>query len=103
QKLEIDGKKVVVFLIKNPAGANEVLRTIAQIPNLNLLAVLNDNIADGKDVSWIWDTNWEILKDKVKSVSVSGIRTWDLATRLKYAGFLMSKNNVFKEDVNYSI
>lgn len=102
EKFKIGDKSVVVFLIKNPTGANEVLRTISKISNLNLLAILNDNIADGKDVSWIWDTNWEILEKKVKAIRTSGIRAWDLANRLKYANFKLSKNNV-NNNINYSI
>ena len=102
QSAQIENKSVLIFLIKNPAGANEVIRTLATKNNLNLLAILNDNIADGRDVSWIWDTNWEILKSRIKSISVSGIRAWDLATRLKYADIKLSKNSVY-EDINYSI
>jgi len=102
QTLSINGKNVATFLIKNPAGANEVLRLIAQRNNLNILAVLNDNIADGRDVSWIWDTNWEILSDRTKNVSTSGTRAWDMALRLKYAGFKVDKTNVH-EHINTSI
>lgn len=102
QSVSISNKSVLIFLIKNPAGANEVLRSLSLKNNLNILAILNDNFADGKDVSWIWDTNWEILKDITKSISTSGIRTWDLATRLKYAGFSLSKNNIYKE-ISYSL
>ena len=102
QRLKIGNKNVIIFLIKNPAGANEVLRTIAQNYKLNILAILNDNIADGKDVSWIWDTDWEILASKIKKISVSGIRAWDLATRFKYAGIKLGNKNVNK-DINYSI
>ena len=113
QKIKIKDRNALIFLIKNPAGANEVLRTIALKSKLNILAILNDKIADGKDVSWIWDTNWEILQKKVKTLNVSGIRAWDLATRLKYAGFKLSKNDINmgnhiphkyrNKDVNYSI
>lgn len=102
QKIKIDKKELIIFLIKNPAGANEVIRTIAELPNLNILAVLNDKIADGKDVSWIWDTNWELLSSKVKNLFVSGIRAYDLALRLKYAGFKLDKKNIH-EDISYSI
>lgn len=102
QSVQIGKKSVVIFLIKNPTGANEVIRTIAAKSKINILSILNDNIADGRDVSWIWDTNWEILSDKIKSIKVSGIRSWDLATRLKYAGILLDKNNVHK-DISYSI
>ncbi|MBI3342347.1 DUF1727 domain-containing protein, partial [Candidatus Curtissbacteria bacterium] len=64
QKLTVEGKNIVVFLIKNPAGANEVIRTISPLKNVELLTLLNDNLADGRDVSWIWDTNWEVLNRK---------------------------------------
>ena len=102
QQIKIGSKKVIIFLLKNPAGTNEVIRTIAKKKKLNLLAILNDKIADGRDVSWIWDSNWEILAPKIKNIGVSGTRADDLALRLKYAGFKLSKNNIYKE-VNYSI
>ncbi len=102
QKIKVGDKNVMIFLIKNPAGANEVLRTIANQKEINLLSILNDNFADGRDVSWIWDTNWEILKNNIKSVTVSGLRAWDLAARFKYAQFKLSKNNIV-EDISYSL
>lgn len=102
QKVSISGKSALIFLIKNPAGANEVIRTLSLKNNLSILVMLNDNIADGRDVSWIWDTNWEILVPKIKSLAISGTRCWDLATRFKYAGFKLSKNNVY-ENISYSI
>ncbi|MDO8486962.1 MAG: MurT ligase domain-containing protein [Candidatus Curtissbacteria bacterium] len=102
QKIKVKNKNILIFLVKNPTGTNEVLRTLATQKNLNLLTILNDNYADGKDVSWIWDTNWEIVVPSVKNISVSGIRGWDLANRLKYAGFKLNKNSVYK-DINYSI
>lgn len=102
QNVDIQGKTATIFLIKNPAGANEVIRTISLKNNLNVLAILNDKIADGKDVSWIWDTNWEILIPKIKNLAISGTRCWDMATRLKYANFQMSKNDVH-EDISYSL
>ena len=95
QKLEIKGKKAVIFLIKNPAGANEVIRTISSLSNISLLAILNDNIADGRDVSWIWDTNWEILKGKFNVINTSGTRAYDITLRLKYAD--MNNINVHEE------
>ena len=97
-----DSKSVLIFLIKNPTGANEVLRILALKKKLNLLIILNDKIADGRDVSWIWDTNWEVLKNRIKMSSIAGRRAWDMATRLKYAGYKLSKNNIYKE-INYSI
>ncbi len=86
-----------IFLIKNPAGATQVFETIAPTlkPQDRLLLILNDNIADGKDVSWIWDANFEKLislslrapKGRGNLIIVSGTRAYDLAVRLKYAGF----------------
>lgn len=102
ERAGMGSKSVLIFLIKNPTGANEVLRVLALKKKLNLLIILNDKIADGRDVSWIWDTNWEVLKDKIKMLTISGTRDWDMATRLKYADYKLSKNNIYKE-INYSI
>ena len=88
ERFEIDGRRVQVFLSKNPAGLNQVLRTIAAVPGeKRLLLLLNDDIADGRDVSWIWDADFELLADGAASTVVSGRRAEDLALRLKYAGF----------------
>ena len=80
-----------IFLIKNPAGATQVFETIAPEvkPEDRLLIALNDNLADGTDVSWIWDAVFEKLKVKGEKLKVicSGTRAYDLAVRLKYAGF----------------
>ena len=87
---EIEGKTMIMALIKNPVGANEVLRTIlAQTGKIGLLVAINDKIADGTDVSWLWDVDFEQLskiKEKLSTVTVSGLRAWDMAVRLKYAG-----------------
>jgi len=83
--LEVNGKKVQIFLSKNPASFNQSLRTIAELKAQNLLIVLNDRIPDGRDVSWIWDVDFEeYISDKM-DVSVSGDRAFDMALRLKYA------------------
>ncbi len=80
-------RELRILLIKNPAGANEVLRTLAIEPGEHdLLGVLNDNIADGRDVSWIWDADFELLQGRVRRVTCSGSRAPELAVRLKYAG-----------------
>lgn len=84
-----------IFLIKNPAGATQVFQTITSEikPGDQLLFALNDNLADGTDVSWIWDANFEIMQNysRAKSEDIkiitSGSRAYDLAVRLKYAGF----------------
>src|SRR3989338_3064021 len=80
-----------IFLIKNPTGATEVFKTIAPHirPQDRLLLALNDNIADGTDVSWIWDADFEKLRttNSEQRTICSGKRAYDLAVRLKYAGF----------------
>ncbi len=81
------GRQVQVILAKNPAGLNQVLRTITDNGSQkDLVFLLNDNIADGRDVSWIWDVDFELLTGKTRSLTVSGTRAWDMALRLKYAG-----------------
>lgn len=102
QQTTIRGKTVTLFLIKNPTGANEVLKVLSQQNKGNYLIILNDNFADGTDVSWVWDTNWEYLKNKYEYLLIAGARAWDMALRLKYAGFKVSNNNVNK-NIIYSI
>ncbi len=83
----VGGVELSILLIKNPAGANEVLRTVTLEPGeLDVLAVLNDNTADGKDVSWIWDADFELLAGRVRRITCAGTRAAELAVRLKYAG-----------------
>ena len=73
--------------MKNPAGANEVLRTLTlEDGQLDLWLALNDRIADGRDVSWIWDADFELLRGRVRRVTCSGTRAEEMALRLKYAG-----------------
>lgn len=80
-------RELRILLVKNPAGANEVLRTLALEPGEHdLLGVLNDRIADGRDVSWIWDADFELLAGRVRSFTCSGTRAPELAVRMKYAG-----------------
>jgi UDP-N-acetylmuramyl tripeptide synthase len=86
EKKLIDGKPAWVMLIKNPVGATEVLRLVEKDPKARLLIALNDQYADGRDVSWIWDAQFERLTGHTKNIVVSGIRACDMANRLKYAG-----------------
>ena len=80
-------RELRILLVKNPAGANEVVRTLALEPGEHdLLGVLNDEIADGRDVSWIWDADFELLAERVRRFTCSGTRAADLAVRMKYAG-----------------
>ena len=76
-----------IMLVKNPAGVNEILRTLGlEHGQLDVLAVLNDHTADGRDVSWIWDADFELLCPHLRSITCAGTRAADLAVRLKYAG-----------------
>jgi hypothetical protein len=86
-----------MLLAKNPTGFNEVLRTLfagnesdnnrsTKENQRHVLFVLNDNIADGKDISWIWDVDFEMALQKFASLTIAGTRARDLALRLKYAG-----------------
>jgi UDP-N-acetylmuramyl tripeptide synthase len=86
ERISVDDKEVLITLVKNPTGFNEVLRLLQGAENEHLLLVLNDLIADGRDVSWIWDTDMEKLTNQNVPIIASGTRAWDLAVRLKYAG-----------------
>jgi UDP-N-acetylmuramyl tripeptide synthase len=85
EKKVLRGKNVLVMLIKNPVGASEVLKLVGGDPKGKLLIALNDNYADGRDVSWIWDAQFEVISSD-RQVVVSGVRAEDMAIRLKYAG-----------------
>ena len=93
ETVEVAGKQVSILLIKNPAGANEVIRTL-RLENeqygggegIHLWIALNDRIADGRDVSWVWDADFELLAGSVASVTCAGTRAPEMAVRLKYAG-----------------
>jgi lipid II isoglutaminyl synthase (glutamine-hydrolysing) len=87
ERIDLGAVELSILLIKNPAGANEVARTLVLEPGeLDLLAILNDRTADGRDVSWVWDADLEVLAGRVGHVTCSGTRAAELAVRLKYAG-----------------
>jgi lipid II isoglutaminyl synthase (glutamine-hydrolysing) len=88
ERIDVDGRHLLLLLIKNPAGANEVVRTVvaAGPPRLAVIA-LNDAIADGRDVSWIWDVDFEPLLERLERLVVTGERAAELALRCTYAGF----------------
>jgi lipid II isoglutaminyl synthase (glutamine-hydrolysing) len=88
ETVEIDGKRLRLLLAKNPVSFNELIRTLRLDPTpLHLYLALNDRIADGEDVSWIWDVDLGQLAGRCASVLVGGTRAEDMAVRLKYAGF----------------
>lgn len=81
------GKKIYLLLSKNPAGFNQSLKSISKMLNKNkgnLLILLNDRIPDGKDISWIWDVDFNVIYNKANSIFISGDRTYDMAIRFKY-------------------
>src|SRR5215203_4960875 len=95
ERVRAGDKEVFLLLIKNPVGFNEILRTFVASPAApgagatnarHVLIAINDNHADGRDVSWLWDVDFEMVADKDEArFSVSGIRAQDIAVRLKYA------------------
>src|SRR5438552_12942237 len=88
ERIAVGERRLLVLLIKNPAGANEAIRTLVAggAPRLAVVA-LNDATADGKDVSWIWDVDFEPLLAGLGHVVVAGDRAAELALRFAYAGF----------------
>ena len=87
ERIEFRGRHLVLVLSKNPAGFNETLRTASELAGgKHYIIGLNDRKADGTDVSWIWDVDFEQLKDRAATVIPAGNRAYDLAVRLKYAG-----------------
>jgi lipid II isoglutaminyl synthase (glutamine-hydrolysing) len=98
ERLDLGDKRLLMLLVKNPAGANEVVRTLLAggAPSLAVLA-LNDGIADGRDVSWIWDVDFEPLFERLERAVLTGDRATELALRFKYAGFDESAIEVVPE------
>jgi len=93
ESIEVDDKKLKLLLIKNPAGCNQCIDTVAiDKEEVTLMFLLNDKYADGRDVSWIYDAHFEKLAGMdVSSVIIGGDRAYDMAIRLKVAG--LDKNN----------
>ncbi len=91
EPFHINGKRIVLSLVKNPTAFNQTLTGLTYgIGRKNLLFVLNDNAADGRDISWIWDANVEMIGSGdvlLERIVCSGQRSGDIALRFKYAGF----------------
>jgi lipid II isoglutaminyl synthase (glutamine-hydrolysing) len=105
ETIEVGGASVSILLVKNPAGANEVLRTLrleAAGEGLDLWIALNDGIADGRDVSWVWDADFELLEGIVRRVTCAGTRAAEMALRLKYAGWPVGTIEI-EEDIGASL
>ena len=100
EAVRVDGRDIRLLLTKNPAGANEVLRLLATIARdapsgtIDVAVLLNDRFADGQDVSWTWDVDYELLAGHVGRCWAGGDRGPDMALRLKYAGWPESSATV---------
>jgi lipid II isoglutaminyl synthase (glutamine-hydrolysing) len=87
ERIPIGDRGVLMLLIKNPAGANEAIRTLVEgAPPKVAVVALNDAIADGRDVSWIWDVDFEPLLTGLERVVATGSRAAELALRFSYGG-----------------
>ncbi|HEY4037011.1 MAG TPA: Mur ligase family protein, partial [Ktedonobacteraceae bacterium] len=93
--IQAEDRTIRLLLAKNPTGFNEVLRTLfSEGIARHILFILNDNIADGQDVSWIWDVDFERVVGHAQTLVISGTRALDLAIRLKYAGIPQKKMTI---------
>ena len=86
EQFDVQGTKIVLNLAKNPAGFNQNISAVMQDESMkDVIIVINDNAQDGRDISWLWDVDFDRLMDpSVKSITVSGIRCQDMRLRLKY-------------------
>lgn len=101
EMINIGKKAIQLFLIKNPTGTNQVIQLIKSLSTDSfLLIAINDNIADGTDVSWLWDVDWEQLRNLKSKIIVSGQRAYDMALRFKYAGI---NNFIIKGNIETAI
>ena len=95
ERIQVEDRELFLALVKNPVGFTEVLRTVLAAPGRRtLLIAINDRFADGTDVSWLWDVEFERLQDRVNVAVCSGLRAEDMAVRLKYAGVEPSRIRV---------
>jgi lipid II isoglutaminyl synthase (glutamine-hydrolysing) len=95
ERIQAADRSVLLLLVKNPAGANEVVRTLVGggPPRLAVIA-LNDDIADGRDVSWIWDVDFEPLLEGLETLVATGARAQELALRFAYGGLARDRIEV---------
>ncbi len=108
ETFHINGRPAILILVKNPTGLNQSLTTIIQDHAYkNLFFALNDNDGDGRDISWIWDAGMEVIEeeqDRIKHVVCSGLRSGDMALRIKYAGYPLERLEIktdLKEAIEY--
>lgn len=86
--IDYRGRRIVIQLSKNPTGFNQSIEVLEEfdVPKRRVLVLLNDRIPDGRDVSWIWDVDFERLTELAGDIVVSGDRAYDMGIRLRYAG-----------------
>lgn len=87
ERFNFKGRTVYILLAKNPASFNEIIQLLSNRKDMTVLLIINDNIQDGTDVSWLWDVNFEMLMERSSLIVASGRRAYDMALRLKYGGF----------------
>ena len=97
ERIKLKGKDVFIQLIKNPVGASEVIRTISEDKNSGLLLAINDEYADGRDISWLWDTDFEAFSGYTNTIFTTGNRANDMALRLKYTDYDFNKLKVIPD------
>ncbi len=94
ERVEIEGRTLVLALVKNPVGFNETLRMLSgngeDLSTPTMIAI-NDRFADGRDVSWLWDVDFELLANGQAPLFTTGVRGADMANRLKYAGIAVER------------
>jgi UDP-N-acetylmuramyl tripeptide synthase len=95
ERITVGDRCLLMLLVKNPAGANEAVRTLVDSgPPRVAVVALNDEIADGRDVSWIWDVDFEPLGDGLETLIASGSRAAELALRFAYGGLARERIEV---------
>lgn len=98
--LNIKNKNILTILVKNPTGFNQTIDTLIQLnKKLTLMIAINDKIADGTDVSWLWDVDFEKLTPIIHKLIITGDRADDMAVRMKYAELPDSKIQIINDKV----
>jgi len=98
--MRIKNKNILTILVKNPTGFNQAIETLIQLnKKLTLMIAINDKTADGKDVSWLWDVDFEKLTPIIDKLIISGDRADDMAVRIKYADFPNPKIQVINDKI----
>jgi lipid II isoglutaminyl synthase (glutamine-hydrolysing) len=98
ETIDLEGRTLRLVLVKNPAGFDAAVGALLETGRKpRLLAALNDRDADGRDVSWIWDADFETLAPAVEHAVITGVRGRDLALRFKYAGLSKERIEVVED------